>query len=68
MAELREAAVDASGAPPNIDFALVALTLAARLPEDAPFRLFAIGRSTGWAAHAMEQARDRAPDPAAGAL
>ena len=56
MAELREAAAEASGAPPNIDFALAALTLAARLPDDAPFRLFAIGRSVGWAAHAMEQA------------
>jgi len=56
MAELREAAAEASGAAPNIDFALAALTLAARLQRDAPFRLFAIGRSTGWAAHAMEQA------------
>jgi citrate synthase len=56
MTELRDAAAEATGAPPNIDFALAALTLAARLPVDTPFRLFAIGRSTGWAAHAMEQA------------
>jgi citrate synthase len=56
MAALREAAAEVSGAPPNIDFALAALTLATGLPRDTPFRLFAIGRSTGWAAHAMEQA------------
>jgi citrate synthase len=56
MAALRDAVAEASGALPNIDFALAALTLAARLPQDAPFRIFAIGRSTGWAAHAMEQA------------
>jgi citrate synthase len=56
MAALREAAAEACGAPPNVDFALAALTLTAQLPHDASFRLFAIGRSVGWAAHAMEQA------------
>jgi citrate synthase len=53
---LREAAAEAIGALPNIDFALAALTRAYGLPRDAPFRLFALGRSVGWAAHAMEQA------------
>jgi citrate synthase len=56
MAELRRSAAEASGAPPNIDFALAALTITARLPMSAPFRLFAIGRSVGWVAHAIEQA------------
>lgn len=56
MTELRAAAAEASGAAPNIDFALAALTRAAHLPADAPFRLFAAGRSVGWAAHAIEQA------------
>ena len=55
LADLRDAVAGATGARPNIDFALLALTRAARLPDDAPFRLFAIGRSVGWAAHAMEQ-------------
>lgn len=40
---------------PNVDFALAALTRSLRLPSDAPFRLFALGRSVGWAAHAVEQ-------------
>lgn len=52
MAEAR----DAAGLQPNIDFALVALTEALRLPADAPLRLFAAGRTCGWLAHAMEQA------------
>ena len=46
----------ATGLRPNIDFAAVAMTLAHRLPSDAPFRLFAAARAAGWLAHAMEQA------------
>jgi citrate synthase len=56
LASLQEAVADATGGLPNIDFALAALTRAFHLPADAPFRLFALGRSIGWAAHAMEQA------------
>ncbi|GLS34276.1 citrate synthase [Mesorhizobium albiziae] len=56
VARLRDAVFAATGRQPDIDFALVALTRAFRLPPDAPFRLFALGRSVGWAAHAMEQA------------
>jgi len=41
--------------PPNIDFALAALARVHSLGENAPFRLFALGRAVGWAAHAMEQ-------------
>jgi len=55
LADLRDAVADATEAPPNIDFALLAITSAASLPTDAPFRLFAIARSVGWAAHAIEQ-------------
>lgn len=40
---------------PNIDFALVALAHAAHLPEGAPLALFALGRTVGWIAHAIEQ-------------
>jgi citrate synthase len=56
-AEVRQAAFEATGALPNIDFALAALTRAASLPIDAPFTLFTLGRSVGWVAHAIEQAR-----------
>ncbi|MDH3590702.1 MAG: citrate synthase family protein [Planctomycetota bacterium] len=40
---------------PNIDFALVALARTFDLPRDAPFALFALGRTVGWIAHAIEQ-------------
>ena len=55
MAALLAAAREATGALANCDFALAALTRHLALPDDAPFRLFAIARSIGWAAHAMEQ-------------
>jgi len=66
----------ATGAAPNIDFALCALTRAAGLPTEAPFALFAAGRCAGWIAHALEQngagalirprARYVGPDPVSG--
>jgi citrate synthase len=40
---------------PNCDFGLVSMALMLDLPADAPFKLFLIGRSVGWCAHAMEQ-------------
>ncbi|MFK7804975.1 MAG: citrate synthase family protein [Anaerolineae bacterium] len=40
---------------PNIDFALVTLSRALKLPADAPITLFALGRTAGWIAHALEQ-------------
>jgi citrate synthase len=52
---LKEAVFDAAGALPNIDFALAAITRAFGLPTSAPLALFTLGRSVGWAAHAMEQ-------------
>ncbi len=55
MAALREAMAQISGEAPNVDFALCALARALGLPADAPFTLFALGRSVGWVAHAMEQ-------------
>ncbi len=55
MAALRDATRAATGLPPNIDFALCALTRRLGLPADAPFTLFALGRSVGWVAHALEQ-------------
>lgn len=41
--------------PPSLDFALVALSRALRLPACSPLTLFALGRSAGWIAHALEQ-------------
>lgn len=55
LADLRTATETATGLTPNIDFALVTLARALRLPPDAPFILFATARSAGWAAHAIEQ-------------
>ena len=40
---------------PNIDFALVTLAWAAKLPRQAPIALFAIGRTAGWIGHIIEQ-------------
>ncbi len=46
---------EASQQKPTIDFALVTLAWAAKLPTHAPLALFAIGRSAGWIAHIIEQ-------------
>jgi citrate synthase len=43
------------GEYPTIDFALVAAARALQLPPGAALALFAIGRTAGWIAHAMEQ-------------
>lgn len=40
----------------NIDFALTAMAVRFDLPKDAPVIIFALARSCGWLAHAMEQA------------
>ena len=51
------AAVGATtGQAPTIDVALAALADRCNLPDDAPFALFAVGRSVGWLAHSIEQA------------
>ena len=55
LRSLETAAIAATGAQPNVDFALAVLTRSLGLPRDAPFHLFALGRSVGWAAHMVEQ-------------
>ena len=40
---------------PNLDTGLAAVTRAYGLPEQAPLLLFALGRTIGWIAHAMEE-------------
>ncbi|MEM9570535.1 MAG: citrate synthase [Pseudomonadota bacterium] len=47
--------------PANIDMALAALCLHLRLPDDAPFLIFAAGRMVGWIAHAIEQSLSKKP-------
>ncbi|WJH39974.1 citrate synthase [Aliirhizobium terrae] len=53
--ELAAAGEEMLGEPLNIDFALAALADSFRLPEDAPLVIFALARTVGWLAHAMEQ-------------
>lgn len=53
---LRAAVDELTGERPNIDFALAVMTACYRLPPEAPLALFALARSAGWLAHAMEQA------------
>jgi citrate synthase len=40
---------------PNIDFGLAAVARAYDLPDFAPTLLFAVGRTAGWIAHAIEE-------------
>jgi citrate synthase len=40
---------------PNLDFGLAAVTRTYRLPDQAPLLLFALGRTMGWIAHAIEE-------------
>ena len=55
LEDLRRETESATGMAPNIDFALVGLSRALTLPADAPFILFAVARTAGWLAHAIEQ-------------
>ena len=54
-ARFAEAVRTLTGGEPTIDFALVTLKRYLGLPEGAAFLMFAIGRSTGWIAHGLEQ-------------
>jgi citrate synthase len=45
----------ATGERPTLDFGLVTLARAFQLPEGAALSLFALGRTIGWIAHAIEQ-------------
>ncbi len=52
------AAMDRLGhAPPNLDVGLVALASALGLPRGSAKAIFAVGRTAGWIAHALEQRR-----------
>ena len=53
---LQNAIMDMLGLQPNIDFALLAIARRHALPPRSGFGLFAIARTVGWVAHALEQA------------
>jgi citrate synthase len=57
-AEVR-AVIDASGSPPNVDFAIAAFALLTGMAADAGEAIFAVGRTAGWIAHALEEYGDR---------
>jgi citrate synthase len=49
---------EATGLRPNIDYALAVLMRALGLPAGHEIALFAVARSAGWIAHALEQLAD----------
>ena len=55
LADLRRAVEAETGQRANVDFALFVMRRTLGLPESAPFDLFAVARTAGWLAHAMEQ-------------
>ncbi|MGO4726969.1 MULTISPECIES: citrate/2-methylcitrate synthase [unclassified Inquilinus] len=52
---LVDTVADLTGDRPALDFALVLAARLTGLPPEAPLAIFALGRSTGWMAHVMEQ-------------
>lgn len=52
---LVEVMADAGHPPPSADIGLVAIAEALRMPPGSAGALFALGRSAGWIAHALEQ-------------
>ncbi|HEV8296610.1 MAG TPA: citrate/2-methylcitrate synthase, partial [Acidimicrobiales bacterium] len=52
---VRDLVQDRTGIASNIDFALAALTFCTGMREDAGEAIFAISRSAGWIAHAVEE-------------
>ncbi len=50
-----EVVLEVIGKKPNIDFALVVLAQTLNLPSESALAIFALGRTVGWIAHAIEQ-------------
>jgi citrate synthase len=48
-----------AGVHPNIDFALAVLAHTHGMPADAGETIFAVGRTAGWLAHALEEYADK---------
>jgi citrate synthase len=58
LAAVDALAAHASGTFPNVDLALAAVMHAAGLRPDAGETMFAVARTVGWLAHAMEEYRE----------
>ncbi len=56
---VRDVVAERSGAIPNIDLALGAFTWLASMPASAGEAIFAIARTAGWLAHAIEEYEER---------
>jgi citrate synthase len=59
VADLASAMTQRSGIAPNVDFALAAFALLNGMDADAGEAIFAIARTAGWIAHALEEYSDR---------
>jgi len=57
--EVAAAVTRRSGVAPNIDFAIAACTLLSGMNADAGEAIFAVARTAGWIAHALEEYADR---------
>lgn len=55
VAEFLTASARGTPVPPNVDFALAALTYTAGMHADAGEAVFAVARTAGWIAHALEE-------------
>jgi citrate synthase len=53
--EIPERIKEATGAFPNCDYALAVLRRALDMPQGAETLMFAMSRTAGWIAHAIEQ-------------
>ncbi len=53
--EITDLVASEAGLLPNLDFALALLSDRLELPHGAGLGIFAVGRMTGWIAHALEQ-------------
>ena len=61
-----KAAFDLVGERPNVDYGLVCVTRALRMPSGSPILIFALGRTIGWIGHAIEEyTKDRLIRPRA---
>ncbi|MGI9596341.1 MAG: citrate/2-methylcitrate synthase [Acidimicrobiales bacterium] len=56
---VRDVVGERSDAIPNVDLALGALTYLAGMPTDAGEALFAVSRTAGWLAHAIEEYEEK---------
>lgn len=52
---IADAILKLTGQHPTIDFSLISLTRALKLPDSTALALFALGRSAGWIGHILEQ-------------